>query len=253
LILLSLTSFIIPMIPMLIYDFSHGFPQTFRFLVWVVYRIAVFLGYPPINPNSFVEPWNNFINFIFDYIQRIYFLPNRWIALGLFSISISFFLLSAARKRFNDFPMNLICLFFLIPALGYLAARTNSAAYLPMFFISASIIFGYMLGSVRSKLMFLSIAVSLIVSGIVLLGFPYRSFHDVSFQKRVDASKSIIDKSGEANFNVISTFKPEENEKYTKHYQYLTWWLGKSASKDEKVIKYFITENSSRIDIREVR
>lgn len=241
---LSALFFLIPMTPMLLYDLSHGFPQTIKFLIWVIYRIAVFLGYPSINPNAPSESWNTFFQFIFDYIGRFYFIKNEYLALVILSSVISFGLFKWFQAKFKNTGIGIVLAFFIIPAIAYISAKTNSAAYLPMFFPQAAIFFGYFFGSGRKVYSLMLVA---LIIGLNLHNFDNRVYFDLSFQKRVEISKNIVERAKNQPYNLTDREFRILDINVARNYEYLTWWYGNSLSKTNQNLKYYVEENSGKI------
>src|SRR3989344_2569618 len=248
---LSIFAFLIPMTPMLIYDINHGFPQTVKFIAWVFYRIAIFFGFPPVNPNVSGETWTSFFSFISNNLERIYFMQSQLVAIPLLIIPILFLVYRSYKYKFENTKLNLIFLFILIPALGYLTTKTNSSAYLPMFFPQLAIISGYFFGAIKGKYFYISLTFILFVVSASIYNFSKREFSDVLFEKRIGVSREIVNKAEGRNYNILNTYWKEQPERFVKNYEYLTWWLGNGPSKDNEKLKYFITEDFSKIKVEE--
>lgn len=247
---LSCLAFIVPMIPMFLYDLSHGFPQTLKFIVWVLYRIAVFFGYPPINPNAPGETWSTFSLFILDYIGRLYFIKNEHIALVILSCVLLFAFYKLSKSKLKDVRLGVVLVFFMVPAAAYIAAKTNSSAYLPMFFPQAAILFGFFFGSSK-RYFVISMIIASIVVGLNLHNLSNRSYADISLSKRVSAARVIVNKAKDRSYSIEEKNKASGFDDFTKNYEYLTWWLGHGPSDKQEKLKYYIKENSSKIEIEE--
>ncbi len=246
----SILAFTIPMIPMLLYDLRNGFPQTVKFLAWVLYRIAVFLGFPPLSPNASAETWNIFFKFILDYIGRFYFIKNDQVAL---IILISIFMISVwklLKSRFKDLSLGLVLIFFTVPGAAYIAAKTNSAAYLPMIFPQAAILLGFSIGSFKKYSIF-AVIILIIIVGLNLHNFYKRDYFDTPLSKRLATSKEIVIRSNGRAYNILEKDKASGFEDFIKNYEYLAWWLGHGPSKKDEKLKYYINENSSKIIVDE--
>lgn len=258
-VLLSVAGFLIPMIPMLIYDMSHGFSQTLKVAVWVGYRIAVFIGYPQINPDAPGETWHTFFPFAFDLIKKLIFLPSISVSILLFLISLGFVLLKVYRnykKRKNESSYVLIFLFVIIPTFAYIAAKTNSSAYLLIFYpqvmIMMALFFDKFIKKKRS-----SVIVYLL---IILIGLT-NSYLTVkknfltgpSFTKRLEAAKNIINKAQGRPYNIVGKGEGSIYESFTMPHEYLTWWLGEGPSEKDEKLKFYVSEYIDRIEIGQVK
>ena len=129
-IIFTLIGWLFVMLPMLLYDISHGFPQTFKVLTWVGYRVLVFFGYSPINPITPVS-FSDMINFITESYKQMIFAENGFVAFAIFTSSV-FFLLFQCIKRINRKALVLLGVLNLFLILGLFVAKTPSGAYLPM-------------------------------------------------------------------------------------------------------------------------
>ncbi len=136
----SATAFLIPMLPMLIYDFGHGFPQTFRFLAWIGYRVLVLLGYPPINPEIASPNFIQITYFIGNFYNRLILLPNIFLAITIAILCSGFFYKKLfdqlVTKKYNA-SFLLLGFTFTVSLIGIIATKTTSEAYLPILFPTA--------------------------------------------------------------------------------------------------------------------
>ncbi len=250
-IVLSFIFLILTLLPMIIYDFSNGFPQTLKFFVWGVYRIAVLFGYPPINPSQ-TESWGSFLKFITDYIGKFYFVRNEYLALLIFIIPMIFLLISVMRSRFKNPNENTLFAFLIIPAIFYIFAKTNSASYLPMFFPQAAIGLGYFLGSFKKRLLFFPIILICIISFLNIYQFPDRKNQKITFTELVKSSREIVSKSNGEPFNIIEKNQASGFPNFIQNYEYLTWWLGNGPSNKNEKKKFYVSVENSNIIVEEV-
>src|SRR3989338_1857396 len=251
----SVLRLIIPMIPMLIYDLGHGFPQTLKFTVWVFYRIAVFLGYPPLNPNSAGETWTTFGTYTLILIKKLIFLPS--LELSMLILTLSFIFLGALvyhnfkRKEIN-LSHSLILVFFFIPALAYIAAKTNSSAYILIFYPQVIIVIALLFNKFfEKKALYLSSCVLLIafvfvnayttIRGNFLTGPP--------FTKRVEAARFIIKEANGRPYNILGIGEASIYESFTMPHEYLTWYLGHGPSEKKEKLRFYVSEHIDRIDV----
>jgi len=146
----SLLFLIIPMIPVLIYDFSNGFKQTVIFLGWIIYKPFSFL----INHTSgnLISNLNIIINFILISLQKLIFQPNLFLAVVIFLLSIALLIyLILSDKRVKIDNSKFLLLFLLtISFAGIFLNQTPSDAYLPIIFpfiiFTVAIFFDYLQG-----------------------------------------------------------------------------------------------------------
>lgn len=253
---LSVLAFLIPMIPMLLYDLSNGFPQTIKFVVWVVYRLAVFLGYPPINPHIGGETWLTFWNYNSLLAQHFVFFPNLLIAFAILILSFMLFIFLMYKKirtRKNSIPYTLIFMFFTVPFLGFLLQKTNSEAYLLIFFPTAILIIAVFFSSLmRNKLLIYIVSTFLVITAGINSYFLIQSrfITDLGLVDRFNAAKYMIKEANGKPFSVTGTGAGSEHRSFTMNHEFLTWYLGNPASYEKKNIQFVIYEEPYKIDIR---
>ncbi len=252
--LCSLIVGLIPLIPFILYDIKNGFPQTIKVVIWIFYRIAVFLGYPPINDKISGETWITWSGFITDLIRKLVFYPSTTAALIILGISFLFLFFSVIRQ-FKDKEVNisyvLIFVSFFIPAVSYIGAKTNSGAYLLIFYPQVSIMLGVLFGSKLKNnffgqtLIFAAVLIGLVNAYSVLKN----NFHPgTSFSEKVEASNLIIRKASGRNYNILGKGEGSEHESFTMPYEYLTWWLGQPPSGKNEKLKFYLDGNTDRIE-----
>ncbi|KKQ35182.1 MAG: Glycosyl transferase family 39, partial [Microgenomates group bacterium GW2011_GWA2_37_6] len=253
-ILSSLVALFIPLIPFIIYDLKNGFPQTVKVVIWIIYRIAVFLGLPPLNPNAPGETWVTWLGFITELIRRLIFYPSTAVALIILGISFLFLFFSVIRQ-FKDKKVSIsyitIFVSFFIPAVSYIGAKTNSGAYLLIFYPQVSIMLGILFGSkLKNKFFGQTLIFAAVLIGLVnTYSILKNNFNPgTSFSEKVEASKLIIRKASGGNYNVLGKGEGSEHESFTMPYEYLTWWLGHPPSGKNEKLKFYLNGNTDRIE-----
>jgi len=250
---LSLVSFIIPMIPMLLYDLNNGFPQTLKVVAWMGYKIATQLGYPVINPIVSGETWITFFPFLINIGQRFYFIENLEISVLLFAIPFLYIFYEYLKSKKKKSNIILITFFIVLPLISYIFAKTNSIAYVPMLFPQAVIILGYFFGSFKKNLMPLSIVVVLI---IVITNshhlFTTNYFGRPTLGDRIESAKKMIILSNGKSYNIVGIGDGSNFESFTSNQEYITWWLGHGSSKLNQTLKFYIREDGTieKLEIR---
>ncbi|MEK7533749.1 MAG: glycosyltransferase [Patescibacteria group bacterium] len=258
-ILLSIVSFIIPMLPVIVYDINHRFPQTVGFAVWIVYKVFKFVIHfgqlSVLNNNGSL-----LLSFFYNNIQRLLFLPDGRVAVLLFITSLSYFFYSLYQmhknKKYNIGHI-IIANIFIISGIGLFINQTPSEAYLPMFFPLVIIIQALLMFNVLNKKHFsyagilLFILIAFINSySIINNGYSYiRKEKNITFTDRLNASHEIISYSKGNKYNLIGKGWLSEFDSYTMNYQYLTWWMGNAPAKENSEIKIFVTEEKGKIII----
>lgn len=259
--LLSLIGFFVPMIPMIIYDFSHDFPQTLKFIIWVFYKIALTLGlYQQLHADSQPETFQAIFQFTTILIKRMIYLENTYNALIVLILSALFLTLVVYRSIRTKLFINafsILLLFFVIPAFGYIAAKTNSEAYILIFFpvvsFMAAILFNriisYRLLLIPGLIIMLAIGISNAYS-LVSNNYLTKKGYGVPMIDRINIAKQIVRESGGKEYNIVGIGEGSQYESFTMGYEYLAWWLGKPATQKKKEIKFVIEESSNQIILK---
>ena len=146
----SAIAYVITMLPMLLYDISHQFPQTVKIILWIGYKIVSGVGLYRIHPPSSID-WIAFFHFLALEIQRLIFMPSSVIALVIFFSSLFYLTLCIGRQwkeRKLDDPIVLIFLFVFIPIGILLINGVLSAAYLPVLLPSVMLVIAFLFDSI---------------------------------------------------------------------------------------------------------
>ncbi len=259
-IFLSIFSFIIPMIPILIYDTSHSFVQTGRFALWTIYRAFSFLGYSGKHTIS-VGSLKDITDFLLTSYSRLIFASNSAIFLIILTFTIIFFFyqiyLQVTGKTKNK-NMLIILLMISFPLVGYFITQTPSEAYLPILFcpiiIFTAILFDHLLNFNKLKfIIYITIVLlvgfnmSFLIKNNYLTGVGYQP----TITDRINIVKKIIKESDSKSYNIIGKGEGSQFESFTMHYEYLAWWFGKVPSKRDEKLKFYISENRGEINVQD--
>ena len=245
------------MIPFIIYDLNHGFPQTVKVIIWIFYRLAVFLGYPPLNPNAPGETWTTFFIFLQNLIKNFIFNPSKELSILILLIGLLFLFYKTVnnrRKKIKKINYIFILLFILVPAIAYIAAKTNSAAYtlivFPQLMIMLGILFSF---NTRHKIVNLSFLLIAILIGLTNTFVLFKSNFETNrtFRAKIEEAKQIIDVSRGKPYNIIGIGEGSQYESFTTPFEYLTWWQGHGPSKNKEELKFYLNGNTDRIEFRE--
>ncbi len=250
----SAALFFVSMLPMIIYDLSHGYPQTVKFIVWVFYRIAVLLGYPPLNPNSPGETWQTFFPFLIEQVRKIIFFPSKELSMVLLLLGfgyLSYRVYMDYKKKKTKFSQGILLWFGVIPLFGYIAAKTNSSAYLSILYPQIFIIMAFLWDKIfYAGKVKIGVAL-LIIASLTNAYFLIKSnfFVRISFIQRVEAARNIITLSKNKDYNIIGQGEGSQYESFTTTHEYLTWWLGHGPSQNKEKIEFYISEGTDKINI----
>lgn len=255
---------IIPMIPVLLYDTTHGFPQTMKFAAWIGYKVLTIFGYPPLHPEIIGSTYPEVIIFFFQHIQKLLFLPSFFISLLLFIGALIWFGIYFKQKqkvgKLTDGDM-VLGLFIFFGIGGFFATKTTSEAYLPMLFPQIILLMGLWFSSVRGHrfiryFAFLFVSLMVLVNSVALVRSNYLMAiplggYGPTFAQRIAASEIIINKAGKTSYTIVGDGPGSEFPSFTMNYEYLTWYLGKGPDKkSEKTFTILDTPASIRIESR---
>ena len=244
-ILLSFISLIIPMLPILIYDTSHGFRQTIIFSGWVFYKSITFVGSNHLG-NIF-----QLIKYLWLNYQKLIYPLSSQVSLILLLGSLGYLFYSLKRKSYFNY---FIAFAFIVLIFGVVINKTSSEAYLPAFFpflIIISSIFFTKLISIKS-INFIVFSLFLIIVGfnsMYLVATNFFSNNNFSFIKRIESADRIINIVKNQKYNILGRGEGSQFESFTMNYEYLLWWKGHPPSKEIARIKIIISESPSGIAI----
>ncbi|MGI8419341.1 MAG: ArnT family glycosyltransferase [Candidatus Levyibacteriota bacterium] len=260
--IISFFAWFIPMIPMLLYDRTHGFPQTVKFILWIVYRFARLFGYPDIHNDTVFTPLAPFLPFTAEKIKDLIFVPQQEIAIILFMavfIYLSYCMYRLINEKKSDNALVALYLSFTIPFLSYLALHTSSDAYWPMFFPATFLAFAVGLEKLfkQRKLVLIGIVALLIIGfgNVSMLVnnnyFMTKDKYGYPFQERMKAAQTIVSKTQKKQYTIIGKGEGSNFASFTMPYEYLTWWLGHGPSKKQEKLKIFVSETNKGIIVTE--
>lgn len=242
-----------PMIPMIIYDIHHGFPQTIKFVIWIFYKVALFFGYPPIHTEVSGETWKTFVVYNVDVIRHVVFLESSYISLILLAISylgLVTIIWKIYKKNEDLLGYGLLFIFLSIPAALFIVEKTNSGAYLYMFYPQIVLLLGIFFASFSRNRYLQALSVFLVLgiglmNSYIFIGRNYESVSDI--QDKIRVSKEIISEANGRQYNIIGRGWGSQYESFTTPYQYLTWYYGHSPSKENQKLRFYVSENAGRI------
>ncbi len=260
-ILFSIAGFIISMLPILLYDSTHGFPQTIKFTAWFIYYGLTFFGFPRIHPLIQPVSYSSFFTFALTSYQYLIFLSNSLIALFIFISSFAIFLgklyLQLKNKTYHT-GMILIGVTTILLFIILLINRTPSGAYLPMIFPGIIFITAVAIDMLfQRKQLFIPIVLCLLLISFLncytLLNKNYlmdNNGYGLTLAEREQAAKEIVREASGKEYNLIGAGKGSEFASFTMNYEYLTWWLGNGPNAKPSNMHFIISENASRITVK---
>ena len=240
----SCIAFITAMLPMLIYDVGHGFPQTLKFLAWMGYRVMVMFGYPVLHPS--IQPsLQEMVRYFFEQVTQLIFPYSGLVAGGIFAFACyQVIKLSSYKVSAKSSSMWLIMVLNVILIVGFIGTRTASGAYLPMMFPGIIIAMAILLDGlmVKKRLKWFAIVGLFIV---VILNSYYsftKNGSDDSFKRRLDVAKQIVTQADGKEYNLKGRGPGSQFESFTMGYEYLAWWLGNGPTKEPQKLQFVVSE-----------
>lgn len=248
-VLISIASGVVPMLPVIIYDFSHGFKQTIVFFAWTIYKpINGIIGN---NSSDTSLTYKSVILFLSQSIQNIVFHSNMMLALLIFLLSVVFLVFKFFSKTQSVRKPEFLILFLLIVSfLGLLVNKIPSDAYLPIIFpfviISVGTFFSYLLN--LRKLKYVLFALFLILIFLNIKSSIIQS-QNSNFTNRLDAVSKVIALSKNQKYNLVGQGPGSQFESFTMNYEYLLWWKGHPVSDKKEHLKIIVKETGSKIEV----
>jgi hypothetical protein len=258
LISLSILAWIVVMIPMILYDTHHGYPQTLKFDEWLVYKIATVFGFPKLHPNAPSETWVTMIRFANIEIQQLVFLQNAlvaWLVLFAGFVNLLFIVKNYFKKKKYLQQYSLLALFFIIPLIGYIIEKTNSGAYLDVFFPTVAFMFAIMVDRLmnlrRWFIPSLCVLLLFVLSNIVSLFqtnfLTVSTGYDFPISQREATVKQIIQESHGKEYNLVGKGNWSQFASFTMNYEYLAWWMGHGPVHTKEPLRFIIQETTTQI------
>ncbi len=250
-IIYALILFILPMLPILIYDFSNGFKQTFVFLGWTLYKpFSLFLNG---SLKSFASNVNLLLDFIFTNIQKLIFSYNLLVSVFIFLLSVTLLIyreFSSLKLKISS-PTFLLIFLLTFSLAGIFISQTPSDAYLPILFpfiIFAEAIFFDSLTS-KGKLRLAS-GLFLFLVIFVNVYSSYLNSMGQELKLREQTADNIISLSNGKKYNLIGNGIGSQFESFTMNYEYLLWWKKHPPSTKSESLKIIISEDKLGIHLR---
>jgi hypothetical protein len=254
----SFFAWLIPMMPMLFYDRTHGFPQTIKFVLWLGYRFARLFGYPDIHNDTVFAPLAPFLPFTFTKLQDLLFLPQETIAVVLFIVIFiinSYFVYHSIKAKKTNTALIPLYLCFIVPFGGYIALQTSSDAYWPMLFPASILVFAVVFEKVfmKKRFLFIGVIFLLLLGGLNAYTLVKNSYlmtynnYGYPFDQRLTVAKKIITQAKGKKYTIMGKGAGSKFPSFITPYTYLTWSLGHGPSTKPEKLKFIVTENKEKI------
>ncbi len=270
----AVLSFLIPMIPFIIYDIGHGYKQTIGFLLWVLYRIIklpLAVIHPAFqssgsNPSTIPQFLQYYQQLIFAYSGTISFIGILLTLLFIYVYlrrnleirKIDIFSFMGIKKVFRkrlDVGHILLFLFFSIGSIGLFVHRVPIEADTLLISPFLIILFGLSLLWVFKNNFFSVFLVCILIASfnvIFLLSTNYMTnmgeSSRITFTKRMVAVERIIDISKGKPYTIEGKGELSDFPVFLMPYEYLLWWKGSPPAHSGKAI--IIEERNGNIYIK---
>lgn len=245
----SVAAVIVPMFPVIVYDFSNGFKQTIVFLGWTVYKPFSF--FVKHSSQNFLSSIGAVVSFLLLNIQRIVFEYNLAIVLLLFFLSL-IYLANFVYKNINlkDTVSKSILLFLLVTSiLGILANQTPSDAYLPIIFPFVIFTVALFCDFLLKKALKYAVVILLIIITVLNSYASFKNSLTYDFKHKIEAVEKIVNLTNNHEYNLIGSGYGSQFRSFTMNYEYLLWWKGHPPTNKNVNLKIIVSETQEGIII----
>lgn len=241
---LSLILLITPLLPILIFDIKNGFPQTFVFAGWIIYKTSsVFLG------SSSEFSLGPILNYFSEFINRLFYIKFSLVSLGLLIASGIFGFYKAFIKKSGNFSIIILICFFL--TLGIFINKTLSDAYLYSLIIPLILLVAAFLGSISKNkvfnIVFLVVLMGSLLTNLVYLntsGYYEAYANKIKYFSKNEAAKYIVKDSNGRKFRLVGKGDGSQFISFLDYYKYLIWFYGGNIDQKSNLI-YILYETPS--------
>lgn len=251
----SIIALIVPLFPILMYDFRNGFLQTLKFLHWTIFlRILK----PIFEGNGSNIDLVKSLDFFFQEFHRTIFMENAIIAILILLFILSIVIYRVAKDRKTTLSEAVILLFFGIPFVAFFLNGTLSEAYIPVLFppvilITAFYLHSFSMNLNKEKVFFVAIFLLGIMNTYsvlknnFLIGQP--GGYGVPLSIREEAARKIISLGGTSKVSIIAENGGNGYESFTMPYEYLVWLYGGNVVRNGNPI--FVSEVGNSVLIKQ--
>lgn len=244
-------AFVISMLPILIYDFSHEFVQTAKFAHWVIYH-KIFLGFLSSAQGTSFD-FSDMLAFLAHKYQQLIFFKDSGVAAFMAALSFVWIITKLSlmvRYKKPDWAYLSLFLFTLVATGGFIFNGVESEAYVPLLFPPVIFLTALSINSlIRTRI---SLAIfSLLILLIATLNTYFFVASSYSFTASTGFASSIkniteiaevvIELADDEEYVLNATGAGSEHASFTNNIEYVTWWLGNPPVKNalQEVIIYY--------------
>lgn len=251
---LSFVSLVLPMVPILIYDFQNGFPQTIKYAGWFVYKFMQTVGI--ISGSISEHPYSSVFGLFLNFYTKLIFIANEYIAI-LIIIPVFYVIYKSFAEVKTKFPTVVISIFTAIAFVSYLLAKTPSEAYLPIIFPGIILLLSLFIFELSVRFskpvsfLFLAAVVTsnlYVVMSSYLVSDKYGYF---DYQNRLRSVKEIQNKSEGNPYNLKILGPGSQFQTTPMTYEYLSWWLFRNPPvKQKQEFTFIINEETMEVNLK---
>ena len=253
----SFLAFLFPMLPMLVFDISHGFPQTVKFSAWVIFKTTKTLI--SLGAGSTFTSSAEMMRFFAVNYQRLVFISNGFIAFAIFIITALWFTTKLAvlyRERKLNPAWILLVLWIAVPLGGELINRTPTEAHLIVLYPPVILLTSlFLVSCMKNGFSRIFIVLLIIIIAISNVSFMMRNEYLMGqkggygprFSERIKAAKSIVDAAEGKRYNLKGKGPGSQFESFTMNYEYLTWWLGNGPVKNKERLFIVVGDTEEQV------
>ncbi len=235
-IIASVAFFILPLIPVLIYDLQNGFPQTFVFGGWIFYK--AYLTLTSTHSDIALFP---LIHYLVNFIDKLFFVESSFLSISLLILASVYALYNTFKERYLNFSILIVIIFFLI--LGIFINKTFSDAYLYSLIIPLILLVAAFLGNLIKRKSF-NLALLVIVLIFLFTNFKYLNssgYYDAYKQNnkyfsKTDAAKYVVKDSNGKQVRLVGKGDGSQFESFLDYYKYLIWFYGGNIDQKSNMI-----------------
>lgn len=253
----SIIAFLVPMLPIIIYDFNHNFLQTIGFAVWIGYKILRFFGFSSIYGKSNLTAPNLTLDIFFGYYQKIIFIASSFVSfviLAFSSITLLISILMDFKKKTYAIESVILVMWLIVPLFSFFINKTLSDAHLPILFPALIFLTAFSLNLAMKRKKLVIPVIIYIVIAIIMNSYHMISYNNstigINYSKRLSTAREIVEKAKGKEYNIVGVGQGSQFESFTMNYEYLLWWLGHAPSKTSQSLKFMIRENEDTISLK---
>lgn len=239
---------LIPLLPIIIYDFFHGFEMFTKFLVWIPYRIAGFAGLYPKN-NTSIESLYFGLTSILKFLASLFVFGTHDLII-IFGTLIFLIIIVTARRE------KILAITLFIGFLGLILHGEPPSHYFYILYPIPIIIVSIFFSQIKSsKVVYVFLGSIFLLSCLNFKNW-FNSFENlkninIEYSEQLAASKSIIEDAKKRNFIIRRVGESDEfEENYSQNYKYLLWWMGGHVVNRSNLEYIFVEKHKAMFNVQ---